>query len=310
LKVVKLSSGGRSGHARRGRGRGREALVTAVMTAPAVIVYTVMLVLPIGVAGYLSLTNWDGYSARPDLVGLSNYARVFSDPEAVRAAVVTLAIAAAGTLLLNLLGLGLALLVNSASRLNSFLRLVFFYPHVISVLAIGFLWGAILGANGAVNSFLTSGGHSPIPFLSDPNWAVASLIGVLVWAGFGVNLVLYLAGLQTVSSDLLEAARIDGAGRVQVFRHVTLPALAPVVTLNIVLCLITLLKTYDLVVSLTGGGPAGTTQTAAYLILWDAFHTNQLGYGAAEAILLMAVTAALALVVMKARRRSETAGYR
>lgn len=289
---------------------GRQALVTAAMTAPAVVVYTVMLVVPIGVAAYLSLTNWDGYSAQPDLVGLANYARVFSDPEAIRAAVVTLVIAAAGTLALNLLGLGLALLVSSRSRLNSFLRLVFFYPHVISVLAIGFLWGAILGANGAVNSFLTGAGRSPIPFLSDPNWAVASLVGVLVWAGFGVNLVLYLAGLQTVSADLLEAARIDGASRTQVFRHVTLPALAPVVTLNIVLCLITLLKTYDLVVSLTGGGPAGTTQTAAYLILWDAFHTNQLGYGAAEAILLMVVTAALALVVMKSRQRSETAAYR
>ncbi|WP_460527727.1 carbohydrate ABC transporter permease [Flindersiella endophytica] len=288
----------------------RDGLVTAVMTAPAVIVYTVMLVVPIGVAACLSLTNWDGYSAQPDLVGLANYARVFSDPEAIQAAVVTLVIAAAGTLALNLLGLGLARLVNSRSRLNSFLRLVFFYPHVISVLAIGFLWGAILGANGAVNSLLTSGGRSPIPFLSDPGWAVASLIGVLVWAGFGVNLVLYLAGLQTVSADLLEAARIDGAGRAQVFRHVTLPALAPVVTLNIVLCLITLLKTYDLVVSLTGGGPAGTTQTAAYLILWDSFHTNQLGYGAAEAILLMAVTAALALVVMRARQRSETAAHR
>jgi raffinose/stachyose/melibiose transport system permease protein len=293
----------------------RDGLVTMVMTGPAIVLYTVMLVVPIGVAAYLSLSDWDGYSARPDLVGLANYARVFSDPEAAQAAVVTLVIAAAGTLALNLLGLGLALLVNSRSRINSLLRLAFFYPHVISVLAIGFLWGAILGANGAVNSFLASGGRSPIPFLSDPVWAVASLIGVLVWAGFGVNLVLYLAGLQTVSADLLEAARIDGAGRTQMFRHVTLPALAPVVTLNIVLCLITLLKTYDLVVSLTGGGPAGTTQTAAYLILWDAFHTNQLGYGAAEAILLMLVTATLALIVMLARgrqhsQRSETAAYR
>jgi raffinose/stachyose/melibiose transport system permease protein len=113
-----------------------------------------------------------------------------------------------------------------------------------------------------------------------------------------------------VTAAMAAPAVIVCAGRRQVFRHVTLPALAPVVTLNIVLCLITLLKTYDLVVSLTGGGPAGTTQTAAYLILWDSFHTNQLGYGAAEAILLMVVTAALALVVMKARQRSETAAHR
>ncbi|MEQ7127754.1 sugar ABC transporter permease [Actinopolymorpha sp. B11F2] len=285
-------------------------LATWLMTVPAVTAYTALLVVPIGVAGYLSLTDWDGYSADPGLVGLANYVRVFADPEVVRAAAVTFVVAAAGTAALNLLGLALAVLVAAASRFHTFLRLVFFYPHVLSVLAVGFLWSAILGTNGAVNSYLTSRGAEVLPFLSDPEWAVGTMIAVLVWAGFGVNVVLYLAGLQSVPAELVEAARIDGADRWQVFRNVTLPALRPVVTLNLVLCLITLLKTYDLVVSLTGGGPAGATQTVAYLILWDSFHASELGFGSAQSVLLMVVTAALALSVMRLRARSDMAAYR
>jgi len=120
-----------------------------------------------------------------------------------------------------------------------------------------------------------------------------------------VNVVLYLAGLQTVSKDLLEAARIDGATTRQTFFNVTLPALAPVVTVNLVLSLVTLLKTYDLVVSLTGGGPAGSTQTAAYLILWDSFHNNALGFGSAQSVVLMVITAGLALTVARLRARAD-----
>jgi ABC-type sugar transport system permease subunit len=286
------------------------AVASGIMAAPAIVLYTVLLVVPIGVAAYLSLTDWDGYSPNPALIGLANYARLVEDPEVLRAAGVTLLVAAAGTVALNGLGLGLAVLVNGASRFNSFLRLAFFYPHVISVLAVGFLWSAILGANGAVNALLTGRGWSALPFLSDPEWAMGSMIAVLVWAGFGVNLVLYLAGLQAVSPDLVESARIDGATRWQIFHNVTLPALRPVVTLNVVLSLVMLLKTYDLVVSLTGGGPAGSTQTAAYLILWDSFHSNELGFGSAQAVVLMLLTAGLALSVIGIRNRTDLAAYR
>ena len=189
--------------------------------------------------------------------------------------------------------------------MNSLLRMILFYPHVLSALVVGFLWSAILGTTGAVNSFLTGHGARVLPFLSDPAWARASLVAVLVWAGFGVNVVLYVAGLQSVPRSLVEAARIDGASRWGVFRHVTLPSIAPVVTVNVVLSLITLLKTYDLVVSLTAGGPAGQTQTLAYLILWNSFHDARLGFGSAQSVVLMVVTAALALAVTRLRRRAD-----
>lgn len=289
--------------------RAGDGAATLLMVVPAVAVFAAMLVVPVVLAFYLSLTDWDGYSARPHLVGAANYARLFGDPAMRHAAVVTLLVAVVGTAGMNLLGLGFAVLVNGASRANRLMRVVLFYPHVLSALVVGFLWSAILGTTGAVNSLVTAHGGAVLPFLSDPTWALVTMIAVLVWAGFGVNVVLYLAGLQAVPRALVEAARIDGASRRQVFRHVTLPALGPVVTVNLVLSLVTLLKTYDLVVSLTGGGPAGQTQTAAYLILWNSFHDNRLGLGSAQSVVLMVVTAVLALAVTRVRRRGELAVF-
>ncbi|MGW8949495.1 carbohydrate ABC transporter permease [Streptomyces sp. NPDC055709] len=295
--------------ARRAAASGGQGLATAVMVVPATVLYAVMLAVPVGLAVYLSLTDWDGFSADPGFVGAANYTDLLTDPGLQRAATVTLLLAGAGTLGLNALGLGFALLLNRPSRLNSFFRMVMFYPHVLSALVVGFLWSAILGTTGAVNSLVTSRGGEVLPFLSDPDWALATMIAVVVWAAFGVNVVLYLAGLQAVPHSLTEAARIDGAGRWQVFRHVTLPALGPSVTINVVLSLVTLLKTYDLVVSLTAGGPAGQTQTVAYLILWNSFHDGRLGFGSAQSVVLMLVTAVLALAVTRLRRRGETAVY-
>ncbi|GAB2964501.1 sugar ABC transporter permease [Streptomyces pseudoechinosporeus] len=295
---------------RRSRGPGRgEGLASFVMVAPATVLYTVMLAVPVGLAAYLSLTDWDGYSASPNLVGGANYADLVSDPALRRAVTVTLLLAALGTIGLNVLGLGCALLLNGTSRANSFFRMVLFYPHVLSALVVGFLWSAILGTTGAVNTWITRRGGEVLPFLSDPDWALATLIAVVVWSAFGVNVVLYLAGLQAVPRSLIEAARIDGATRWQIFRHVTLPALGPSVTINLVLSLVTLLKTYDLVVSLTAGGPAGETQTVAYLILWNSFHDGRLGLGSAQSVLLMVVTALLAFAVARLRRNGEAAVY-
>lgn len=287
----------------------RAGLATAVMVLPATVLYTALLAVPVGLAAYLSLTDWDGFSASPAFVGGANYAALADDPDLGRAAWVTLLLGGLGTVGLNVLGLGFALLLNGKSRVNTFFRMVLFYPHVLSALVVGFLWSAILGTTGAVNGLITSRGGDVLPFLADPQWALAVLVCVVVWAAFGVNVVLYLAGLQAVPRSLTEAARIDGASRWQILRHVTLPALGPSITINIVLSLVTLLKTYDLVVSLTGGGPAGQTQTLAYLILWNSFHDGRLGLGSAQSVVLMVVTAALALAVAQLRRRGESAVY-
>jgi multiple sugar transport system permease protein/raffinose/stachyose/melibiose transport system permease protein len=288
-------------------GHRRRALADMAMSVPAITLFGLLMVVPMGLSVYLSFTNWNGYSPNPAMVGAANYLRILHDPEVLHAALVTGVLAVVGTIGCNVLGLAVAVAINRPGRANRVLRAVFFYPYVISALIIGFLWSAILGTDGVLNSFLTAHGHEVLPFLSDPNWALGSLVGVILWAGSGLTMVLYIAGLQTVPVSLLEAARIDGASGWMVFRKVTLPMIGPIVTVNLVLVLVSMMRIYELVLALTGGGPAGRTETAAYLILGESFQNNALGYGSAQATVLTVATGALALMAVTARKRRDAA---
>jgi ABC-type sugar transport system permease subunit len=289
--------------------RRRRALLDSTgqvaFVAPAFIMVTLFVLIPIGIAFYLSLTDWNGFSPNPAFVGSANYERILEDDAALRAGTFTAILAICGTLGCNVAGLGFALLLTRSTRFNSFMRALLFYPYVVGALMIGFIWSAILGANGVVNSALESAGLDKIPFLSDPTLSGLSVIAVTIWAAFGVNLVLYLAGLQTIDESMLEAARIDGASTSQIFWQVKLPLLAPVVTVNIVLSAVALLKTYDLVLSLTSGGPAGRTETVAYQILAVSFSNGSLGYGAAQSVVLMVVVVAVTIAITSFRNRAE-----
>lgn len=292
---------------RRGRPRG-SLLVELSMVVPALAVFVALLVVPVGYAVYYSFTDYNGFpSQTPASVGFDNYVELFHRSDVTGAMVVTAVVAVVGSMLVNALALGLALLLWRTTRFTAFARVVMFYPHVLSLIVVGFLWAAILGPQGAVNSLLDSLGQSPLPFLSDEHWALGTLVCVIAWAQFGVQLLIYLAGLQAVSEELIEAARIDGAGRWHTFRHVTWPALAPSVTVALVTSMISLLKTYDVVVSLTGGGPAGSTKTFAYQILAVEFPKRQVGMASAEAVVLILVAAVLAFAVIALRRRSDEA---
>ncbi|MYW64285.1 ABC transporter permease subunit [Streptomyces sp. SID8379] len=276
------------------------------MMGPAVLLYTVMTVVPVGVAVYLSLTDWDGFSTAA-FIGLDNYKHLFDDPSSSDAWYVTAVIAVVGTVLMVGLGLVYALALKAKSRSNSFFRAVAYFPHVISALILGYLWAAILGTNGAINNTLAKFGIEPVGFLFDEQFALISLIAVIVWAGFGFNVVLFVAALQTVPAELLEAAAIDGASKRQINLRVVIPMIAPVVTVATVLNLVGLIRAYDIVVGLTGGGPAGSTQTFTYLILARSFEGTKVGYATAQAVFLMVVSAVLALFVTALRNRQDQA---
>ncbi len=284
----------------------REGAVSFAMMGPAVLLYTVMTVVPVGVAVYLSLTDWDGFSTAA-FIGLDNYKHLFDDPSSSDAWYVTAVIAVVGTVLMVGLGLVYALALKAKSRSNSFFRAVAYFPHVISALILGYLWAAILGTNGAINNTLAKFGIEPVGFLFDEQFALISLIAVIVWAGFGFNVVLFVAALQTVPAELLEAAAIDGASKRQINLRVVIPMIAPVVTVATVLNLVGLIRAYDIVVGLTGGGPAGSTQTFTYLILARSFEGTKVGYATAQAVFLMVVSAVLALFVTALRNRQDQA---
>lgn len=288
----------------RRRARRRETFTDLAMMAPPLILVLGLIIVPIGIAVYLSLTDWDGFTMPPHLIGFHNYVRLVQDPAVRHAAFLTLLITVVGTIACNVLGLAVALLLNRNTRVNALLRVLVFYPYVVGAVILGFLWSSILGTDGAVNAVL--GSHA-LPFLSNPTWATVTLICVIVWSSFGVNVVLYLAGLQTVPDIVLEAAKIDGASAWQTFWRVKLPMLAPTVTVNVVLVVIGLLRVYELILALTAGGPAGETQSFVYNILTSSFDNTQLGYGAAQSIVLMVVIVAATVGITASRRRAEQA---
>ncbi|WP_420313134.1 carbohydrate ABC transporter permease [Streptomyces sp. YS-B37] len=292
-------------HSGRSRAKRRESAVDIVMMAPPLLLVVGLVVVPIGIAVYLSFTDWNGFTTPPHPVGFRNYVRLTEDSAVRHAAFVTLLITLVGTVVCNVLGLGVALLLNRNSRLNAILRVLVFYPYVVGPVILGFLWSSILGTDGAVNAVV--GAKHSLPFLSDPTWAVATVICVIVWSSFGVNVVLYLAGLQTVPDSVIEAAKIDGASPWQTFWRVKLPMLAPTVTVNVVLVVIGLLRVYELILALTAGGPAGETQSFVYNILTSSFDNTQLGYGAAQSVVLMIVIIVVTVGITSARRRSEQA---
>lgn len=287
------------------RTRWQRLLPEFVMTAPALLIFTGMFVIPTILAVYLSMTDWNGFSLSPKFIGLENYSDLFSNPRAQSAAIFTVIIAIVGTLLCNVIGLGLAVLISAPTKSNAIIRTVLFYPHIISALIIGFLWSAMLSPHGIVNSTLAQLDIGSLPFLSDPTFAAVCVIATIVWATFGINLILYIAGIKSVPQEFYEAATVDGASRWQQFKSITLPMIAPIMTVNLIVVLVSLLRTYDLVLALTGGGPAGRTQTIVFQILVDSFQNGKLGFGSAQAVVLMIATAVLGIVITLARRRAE-----
>lgn len=287
------------------RSRRESRLPGILMSAPAVIVFVAMFVVPMLLAFVLSLTNWNGYGLEFDFIGFQNYVGAFRNPRALEAAVFTGVLAVLGTVLCNVLGLGLAVLISGSGPLNTFARTVFFYPYIISALVIGFLWSAILAPRGVVNNVLLGMGLEAAPFLTDPLFAKGAVVFTVVWSAFGFHMILYIAGLKSIPPEYYEAATVDGAGRWAQFRNITVPLLAPVVTVNLVLSLVGFLKVYDLVLSLTAGGPAGSTQTIVYQIINTSFVDAKLGFGSAQAVILLVVTAVLGLAVTLSRRNAE-----
>jgi raffinose/stachyose/melibiose transport system permease protein len=286
------------------RGRRRSLVPQLIMLVPAAALFTVLIIIPLIMSMVYSFTNLDSYGVVTSFVGLANYAHLFLDPNTVRALEVTAVLTVVCTVVINFASVGIAMLLNQRGPMYNLYRSAIFYPYVFSALISGFVWSAILNPDGAINTILTRIGLAPVPFFTDPNLAVLSLIIVTIWNGMGFSVVLYLAGLQTIPQELIEAAEVDGASSFQRFRKVIWPLLGPTVTINIVLVSIGLLRTYDLVVSLTGGGPAGQSNTIAYRIIALGFSSGEAGQASAGAVVLFLATIVLAGVVMLIRRRT------
>jgi raffinose/stachyose/melibiose transport system permease protein len=260
---------------------------------PALIFYGFAVVVPSIRGGMLAFTDWDGLSQNWDWVGLANFERIFTTSSSLEALKMTLIFAFAITILQNGIGLLLALGVNTGLKSRNILRVILFAPVVITPVVVAYLWKFLLTPQGPFNAVLESIGLGALApsWLGDPTWAAVSVVMMVVWQHAGYSMVIYIAGLQSVPQELLEAAAIDGAGAWRRFWSVVWPLLAPATTINIMLTIIGGLKMFTEVFVLTGGGPGGSTETLSTLLYKSAFSFNQFGYGIALALTLAAVVA-------------------
>jgi multiple sugar transport system permease protein len=272
-----------------------------------ILLYILISIFSLFLAFYFSLTDYNLLYTTSEYVGLNNYVELAQDSDFLRSLKITLIISLSVTLSVNTLGLLIALMLNHRGRYFSFLRTMFFIPQVLSAVIVSFIWKIILTDRGLLNSILGQIGliESPIHWLGLPNLALFSVGMVVTWQLLGFCAVIYLASLQGVPSDLLEAASIDGASPWQRFWHVTWPLIAPGVTINLVLILIIVFKLYDQVAVLTGGGPAGRTETLSYYIIRIGFVMNRTGYASALAVVLFLIITVLSSLSVTYLKRRE-----
>lgn len=279
-----------------------------LFVVPAFVIYTVLLIIPIVAAFFLSLTNWNGvFISNIHYIGFQNFIDMLKDDRLFHALKVTLTIVFVVTISVNVLGLFFAMLLNKAGKVTNVFRSVFFIPYVISTVAVSFIWISILSYTGILNYLLGVIGLESLQtdYIGIGTNAIRSISAIEIWKTLGFNMVIYLAALQTIPAELYEACEIDGGNLWNKFRHITLPMIIPGITISVLLSIMTEMKQYDLVKVITNGGPGTSTETISYNIITQAFGNNMLGYSSAIALVLFVVIVAVSIIQIKISQKLE-----
>lgn len=286
-------------------------MVPWAFLAPALLFYLVIVIYPSLAGAIYAFTDWKALSTHKTFIGLDNLQRLMGDGQARSALKNSLLIALFVPLLQNGLGLLLALGLNTDVKSRYVLRTVFFAPAVISPLIVSYLWQYIYnpvpsqGLNGLLGA--VGLGFLRQDWLGNPALSLGSIIATVVWQSLGVSMVIFLAGLQGISREYYEAAELDGANVLARFRYITLPLVAPAITVNLVLSLIASLKLFDQVFAMTNGGPGYATETLSTVLFKQTFLFGRFGYGAMIALVLTAIVAFFAFIQLRVLRSREVA---
>lgn len=274
---------------------------------PALTMYSFFVILPAVSSIYLGFTSYDGVTeASLRFIGWDNYVNIFQSTRFYSATFNTVIIAMSFTVMVNLIALALAMAVDKVRWAKNMFRSAFYLPVLISGVVAGFIWRIMFNYSfGVINYALEMIGFSSVKFIDSMPNALLSIIFVLLWKNAGYYMVIYLAALQGIPTDLMEAASIDGANSRQAFRHVTIPMLAGSFTINLTLVLINGLKIYDEIAILTDGGPGFSTETITYMVYKVAFGEMRQGYGTAMAVILFLIILVLGGFQSTALRKRE-----
>jgi len=291
--------------AARGTHRKSDWMSAALFLSPTLAVFGVFVLFPVFFSFYLSFHKWNMFSARATWVGLDNYGAIIANPE-FWSVLKNTAVYTLGTVPLNMaLSLVVAFLLNKRLAGKKLLRTMFFTPVIMSSVAAAVIWRWVYEPNfGLLNTVLGFFGVPAVNWLNEPTAAMFALIVMGVWKTFGVNMVLFSAGLQGIPETYYEAARIDGAGAWHRFWSITIPLLSPTTFFVLVMSVIGSFQVFDTVYVLTSGGPLGTTKVLVFYLYEHAFKFFDMGYASAVAYLMFAIVFALTMLQAKYLRRS------
>lgn len=277
----------------------RNTLLAWLFLAPAMILLGIFVLYPIGYLAYLSFTAGSFTRAGVHWIGLRNYSRLLADPEFWQVLGNTVYFTVATALPSLVVPLGLAALLDRVVALRALLRTAYFIPSITSLVAVGLGFRWLFQTDGLVNALLETLGIAPVAWLSSPTWAMPVMILFSVWKQLGFNLVVFLAGLQTIPVSRYEAAALDGANAWQQFWYITLPGLGPTLTFVTVTTVIFTLRSFEQPYVMTGGGPLNSTNLLVFYIYNQAFAQFDLGYAAAVTTILLAMTLVLVYIQLQ-----------
>ncbi|MGF9729308.1 carbohydrate ABC transporter permease [Bacillus licheniformis] len=285
----------------------RDNVLAYTFLGPALLILSVFLVIPSIMAVYYAFTDY--YLLTPDLrkfVGFDNFIKLFKDHIFLKSLSNTLKFVVLVIPLQIGAALGLALLLNKKRKANTFFKVAYFSPVVMSLVVISVLWLYLLNPNeGMINNVLTHVGLPPQPFLTSPNQAIFTIVFVSVWQGAGFQMLIFLAGLQNIPGDVYEAAQLDGMNKWQRFIYITLPLLKPT---SVFIFITTLISAFKLLVQpmvMTQGGPVNSTMTVVYYIYQTGFTDRMVGYASSIALLFGTIIGLVTLAQRKLVKEDE-----
>lgn len=276
-----------------------------IFAAPATFIFFAVIIVPLVYGVYLTFTNWDGISSQKKLVGFLNYITVFHDAAFWSSLGLTIAYVAISVLFINIIGFFLAYLLSGGVKGQTFMRAGFFTPNLIGGIVLGFIWRFIFDQILVAVGKAAESGLFSTSWLSDPSKAFWAMIIVTVWQYSGYMMIIYIAGLTSISQDIKEAASIDGCNGLKQLRFITLPLMASSFTICLFLSISRTFMVYDLNLSFTKGGPYGSTIMSSMYVYRMAFTSKNFGVGQSEAFVLFLVVVIITLTQTLLGKRKE-----
>jgi raffinose/stachyose/melibiose transport system permease protein len=261
-----------------------------IFLPPALLLFTLFVVLPVWEAAFYSFYNWNGYGAPTKWVNLDNFQRVLNDPIFHQSLINNLLVILVSALIQLPIALWLALLISDRSRSSVFFRAIFFVPYILADIVAGLIWRYLYdGDYGVVAMIYGWLGREAPHVLAERGYATAALLVVVVWKYFGFHMALFVAGRQGISDDVLESARIDGANRWQITRSVVIPMMKPTIVLALFFSILGSLQLFDLIIPLTDGGPLNSSHSAVSYLYTFGVKRMRVGFGSAVGVVLFVI---------------------